>query len=231
MSIADVLKKITAGEELTDEDKGALESFDPSAFVSVEEANSKAAAARKEAEKKLADLTAAHTDLTKQFEAVSANKGTEAEQLQAKVGLLETNLGDMKAQLEAEKKAAEQAKRTGSLRAISSGLKWNRDLVDSDYEMDVLSKQFGDLSVDDLENKDVVGPVLKKLETERPKLFVAEGVGGSGDKSGGGQGGGSKVVASGTDLLQLAQKDPEAARAALDAAHEANRENRLEMKS
>lgn len=174
MDIKAILAKVAKGEALTDEEKAALAGFDPD-----KASDSKAAAARKEAEKQRDALKAQLADLeTKLEEAGNAGK-SEVEQLKSQLVKLTKAVEDQK-QL--------TVKAEGEKRTLLRGLKLDRIMsgikivegVDKDLPRLALEKAMSDLKDEDLDNETAVKPIVESFREKNKALLLDESGGGGG---------------------------------------------------
>lgn len=234
MTLKEIRDKLLKGETLTDEEKAILEAWDPDSRVdkteAQKEADRKAAAARKEAEAAVAQATEKATALEAKIKELEASTGTSEQQAEKKIELLTKQLGDLTAQIETEKQAAAAATRSSKMRQLASSLPWNADVADPAYQDLLMNSKFKDLSTDDLDNQTLVKPILDGLKEEKAALFTAKVPGGSGDHTTRPSAGGTTVV-EGDALLKTALTGTvEEAEKAVDAAHAAHRDGKLEIK-
>lgn len=188
MDIKAMLAKVAKGETLTDEEKAALAGFDPD-----KAADSKAAAARKEAEKQRDALKAQLAELEGKLEEAGSAGKSEVEQLKAQVAKLTKAVDD-------GKKAAETL--TGEKRALLRGHKLDRilggirlvDGLDASLPRLALERALAAVKDEELESDDVVKPILDKFRASNKAIILDESGGGAGTgrKDGAGAGSGGK---------------------------------------
>ena len=183
MEIKDIIAKITAGKDLTKEEKDALAAYDPDKAK-----NDAAAAARKDAEAK---AKAAQDELQKlKDEAEKAKKATddaakakmtEAEQLKAEIAKLSTGFKSLQDAKEASDKALAAAARKASIASIRDENKLRFiDGVDQALVNGAFSAAFDGL--EDLADKAQVAERVKTF-VERNKALVVDNSSGGGTGS------------------------------------------------
>lgn len=237
MNLADIKKKIAAGENLTDAEKKFLTEYDEEKVKS-----DAAAAARRKAEEKAAQLEKEKTDLQEQMKQVQAkldqqaNAGkSDVEKAQAQIESLSKQVSDLNGKLEDANKAQATMARQGKLSEIrrKNGIQFV-DGMDHDMLARSFENAFDGIDDTQLDNEDVI---KTKLETWRAmnKAAIVDNSGGPGSGGaphvGGGAGGGAeKVVMSEDDILKAAQSgDIEEAEKQLDAAQKAEDAGTLEL--
>jgi hypothetical protein len=187
MDIKAILAKAAKGEALSDEEKTALAAYDPD-----KAADSKAAAARKEAEKQRDALKAQLADLeTKLEDAGNAGK--------SEVELLKKQVEKLSKDLEGQKLAVTKAE--GEKRALVRGTMLDRimaglklvDGVDAALPRLALERALADVQDADLESEASVKPVLDEFRAKNKALLLDDSGGGGGTppKDGAGSGGGA----------------------------------------
>jgi hypothetical protein len=198
---------IAAGDELTDEVKAALAAYDPQAEIASAvkaQADTIAAAARKDEHAKLVAEQERATALQAQLDAAEANTGTEAEQQQKRYDALTQTIEKLTGDLTAEKESRAAAERTGTLQRLGSTLKFNAETVTGDYSSWLVQQALADVQTADLGNEAVVGPILATLKTSNPQLFAADVPSGTGGNGGSGAGGGGSQRVSEAAVLDAA---------------------------
>lgn len=185
MDIKTILAKVRKGEALTDEEKTALEAYDPDKV-----ADSKAAAARKDAEKQRDTLKAQLEELqAKLDEAGNAGK-SEVDKLKNQVEKLTKDIETHKAAVtkaEAEKRALVRGTK---LDRILGGMKFV-DGLDVTLPRLALEKALADVKDDDLDTEDTVKPILEAFRMKNKALLLDDSGGGGGTTPKGGAGSGN----------------------------------------
>ena len=207
MTYDEARKAIADGGELTDEVRAALAAYDPQAEIAAAvkaQADTIAAAARKDEHAKLVAEQERATALQAQIDAAAANTGTEAEQQKKRLETLTKTIESLTNDLKAEKESRAAAERTGTLQRLGSTLKFNADTVTSDYSSWLVQQALADVQTSDLGNEAVVGPILATLKAKNPQLFAADVPSGAGGNGGSGAGGGGVQRVSEAAILQAA---------------------------
>ena len=184
MKIKDILKKVSAGKELTEEEKQFLESYDPESDESrIPKTRLDAEIAKVKAEKERADsLEQQLADAQAKIEEAENAGKTEAEKtaaanaktlkaLQTQVDALTKERDDANAKLA-------KSERTAKISAIAG----KHNFSDSDYLDFLMNSQEVDL-----DDEGAVSGAMKKLGETRPELFKSTakpggGTGGNGGK-------------------------------------------------
>ena len=180
MEIKDIIAKITAGKDLTKEEKDALAAYDPDRVK-----NDAAAAARKDAEAKakaaldeLQKLKDEAEKAKKANEDATKAKMTEAEQLKAEIAKLSTGFKSLQDAKEASDKALAAAARKASIASIRDENKLRFiDGVDQALVNGAFSAAFDGL--EDLADKAQVAERVKTF-VERNKALVVDNSSGGG---------------------------------------------------
>ena len=197
MDIKAILKKIVSGEdELTDEERTALASAAIYTQDDLEEeANARAAKARKQSESKLikleSELDAKADALEEAKQAASKKPSNDAdEKMLAIKKEYETKLENMQAELETEHQ--EKAKRIrkeklGKIRSQVGFIDKDSDgnpLLDEGTIDAIIDRNFSEIDTDDLDRKAVVDPVVSALREKNPHLILDKSGGGTGHRQG-----------------------------------------------
>lgn len=185
MNIEQILKKITAGESLTDEEKTFLGSYDPKAAI-----DSAAAGARKEAEAKLAKANEANAELSKTLEALKAeNEGkkqsgnNDLAAAQNQISELSKSLEKMKADIAEKDKAVQLAQRKAALDGIrtKAGIQFAPGL-DPDMLNGSFERAFEGL--EDLSDETVIAQTVEAFKQRNAAAILDTSGHGSGAKPG-----------------------------------------------
>lgn len=174
MTIKDILAKVRKGEALTDEEKAALEAFDPDKV-----ADSKAAAARKEAEKQRDALKAQLAELEGKLEEAGNAGKSEVEQLKGQVAKMAKAVEDSKALV---------AKAEGEKRALVRSTKLDRIMgnlkivegVDQSLPRLALERVLADLKDEDLDVETAVNPLVEAFKAKNKAILLDQSGGGAG---------------------------------------------------
>lgn len=174
MNIKELLAKALKGEALTDEEKAALAAFDPD-----KAANGAAAAARKAAEKERDTLKAQLDELqAKLDEAGNAGK-SEVEQLKAQVAKLTKAVETAQAAATKAESDRKALLRGTKLDRIVGGLKFV-DGIDVSLPRLALERALADLKDEDLENADLVQPIVSGFMEKNKAILLDQSGGGAG---------------------------------------------------
>jgi ElaB/YqjD/DUF883 family membrane-anchored ribosome-binding protein len=173
MNIKDILTKVAKGEELSDAEKAFAQGYDP------DQETSNAAAARRKAEAKAAELQAMVDKLQKQVDDTGNAGKTEVEKAQGQIKTLSDQLAAVNKRLEeADKKVAAEA-RNGKLSQVmkEAGIQFvpgfDHDLLRSGF-----ARAFEAIGDDDLANANVIAPIVAKFKDANKAAIVAPGHGG-----------------------------------------------------
>lgn len=183
MDIKAILAKVRKGEALTDEEKAALEAYDPD-----KASNTAAAAARKEAEKQRDALKAQLAELEGKLEEAGNAGKTEVEQLKLQVAKLTKSVDESKAALTKAESEKRGLIRGSKLDRIMSGMKFV-DGLDVSLPRLALEQALANLKDEELDSEDAVKPIVEAFTTKNKALIL--------DQSGGGAGTGAKDGAGG----------------------------------
>lgn len=199
MNIKELLAKALRGEALTDEEKAALAAFDPDKAV-----NGAAAAARKAAEKERDTLKAQLDELqAKLDEAGNAGK-SEVEQLKAQVAKLTKAVETAQAAATKAESDRKALLRGTKLDRIVGGLKFV-DGIDVSLPRLALERALADLKDEDLDNADLVQPIVSGFMEKNKAILLDQSGGGAGTppKDRAGAGGGSSDPAKMSDAERV----------------------------
>ena len=188
MKLKDILGKLAKGEELTAEEKAFLTEYDPEKVT-----NDAAAAARRDAEKKLADAQTALDALKKQAEDLQKEKDEAEKKKQA--GMTEAQKREQafldltkkveSLEAEAAKAKAEAAKltRRNAIREAAkiAGISIAPGTVSENLFFGMLETHLADTDVADAE---LLTAKLDAFKTENKGIIAAPGTAGTGGKSG-----------------------------------------------
>ena len=157
MKISGILAKVVAGEELTDEEKVALESY--------EEPNLEAAVnakGKKERLKLEAQIAALNERLEeKEVEVEEASSGaSEMEKLQKQMEKLTAKFEGTQAALDQEKQAHAGTQRSNALKSVA--VPW-LESVPGAYRDTVMNDAFKDIDTEDLTDPDVIKPIVASI--------------------------------------------------------------------
>jgi len=178
MKIKDVLAKAAKGEELTEDEKAFIESYEEPDVEAV--ANARGKKERLKLEKKLTDLQERLDEKDAEIEA--ANEGSsELEKLQRQMEKLNAKYEKAEEALNAEKTAHAGTLRSNALKGLS--VNWMSD-VPGEYVDNVMSTAFKDIDTEDLADSAVTKPIIDTL-VESQARFINSGVqGGAGSGQG-----------------------------------------------
>ena len=190
MEIAEILKKVTAKETLTDEELEFLKKFDPNDASRIpKDRLDKEIEKRKAAEKNAGELNEQIEALKAKIEELETKGLGEAEK--AKIAS-DKEIAKLKKQVDDLTKAGEEAtakaaalERTAKIRDLATARKFK----DAEY-LDFRLKAQGI----DLEDETAVGKFFGDLEKSAPHLFDSTAKPGTGTSGGAGQGSGGNEV-------------------------------------
>jgi hypothetical protein len=201
MNIKEVLAKVGSGEELTDEEKAFIGSYEEPNLDAV--SNAKGKKERLKLQKKIDDMQAALDEKEVEIEEASAGS-SDLESLQKQIdklnGKQETTLAD----LTAEREGHAQTKRSNALKGVK--VDWMAD-VPMEYRDMVLGTAFDGIDTEDLGDVAVTKSIIDSI-TETQARFIS-----SGQKGGAGTGVGEdgKSLSTGKkwtrESIVAAQKD------------------------
>ena len=173
MKIGEIIAKVLKGEQLTDEEKKALGEFDLQKQI-----DSSAAAARKEAEQKAEAAKAEAAKLQKQIddlnETIKAkdNAGkTDLEKANEQVATFAKQLKDLESKVQAAESEKSALVRNQKLDAVLS--KAGIQFIDG-VDHGILKKAFAGMfdGIEDLDNEEVVKPVLNTFRVTNKGVIV-----------------------------------------------------------
>lgn len=174
MNIKEILAKLLKGEALTDAEKAFMAEYDPD-----KTADSKAAAARKAAEKERDTLRQKLIDLESQLEDAGNAGKTEVEQLKIQVAKMAKAV---------ETATAAAAKAEGEKKALVRGTKLDRimgglkfvDGLDASLPRLALERAMAELKDEDLDNEDTIKPIVDGFRSKNKAILLDESGGGAG---------------------------------------------------
>lgn len=176
MNIKDLIAKALKGEQLSDEEKKALESLDTDAIAAA--ARKSAEAKAKEKETKAAELEAKLAEALEKLESVGKS---EAEKSKAEQEKAAKNFAKLQAQLETLTREKGEIVRGHKLEKIVSGLKIVPN-VDRDLIAGMVKAKFASLKDEELDDESTVAPLLVNFRDANKALFLDESGHGSGAK-------------------------------------------------
>jgi hypothetical protein len=188
MNIKTVLAKVTSGEELSEDEKEYLTTYEEPNLEAV--SNAKGKKERLKLEKKASDLQALLDEKEAEIEEASAGS-TELETMKRQLEKLTVKSETMTAELTAERDGHSATKRSNALNGI--GVDWLSD-VPSDYRSMVMQKSFDGIDTEDLSDVAVTKPILDSI-VEAQSRFINSGQSGG---AGSGNGETGKPLGSGT---------------------------------
>lgn len=180
MKIEEVLAKVIKGEELTADEKAFAEKFETVDVDAV--ANSRAATARKDAEKKTAELQTQLETMKQQMDELRNKDLTADEKAKQATDKLLLELETVKAESVAAKAQNESMSRQHEIDKIYSGIKVING-VSPDLVRSALASTLTDV---DLTDKDTVKTKIDEFITGNQALIAADTGGGSGSTPPGG---------------------------------------------
>jgi hypothetical protein len=174
LKIKDVLAKVVAGEELTDAEKEALESYEePNLEAAV---NAKGKKERLKLQKQIDDLKEALAD--KDAEIEEANSGSsDIEKMQKQIDKLIAKSDAAETSLAAEREAHATTQRSNALNSLN--VPW-LESVPSNYRETVMRDAFADIDTEDLADGNVTAPILKSIIDGQKTFIQADTKGGAG---------------------------------------------------
>jgi hypothetical protein len=183
LDIKAILGKVAKGEPLSYEDKAALADYDPD-----KDANTKAAAARRDALKERDALKTRLAEMEAQLEEASQGGKSEVEKAQAQLAKLAKQVDDLTktgTALAAEKRALVRGHK---LDALMRGMKFV-DGLDPDAPRVLLERAIAAVEDADLDNEEAIKPILARFTAENKALLLDTSGGGAGTPPKGGQSG------------------------------------------
>jgi len=180
VKIADVLAKVTAGTDLSDEEKTFLESYkEPDGAAELAKVNAAAKRDRLKMEAKIAEMQTALEEA--QESAESSQAGDELAKLQRANEKLTAKLEKAQADLTAANEQHAKDMRTHAMSGMQ--LKW-LDGVSDKYKSAVLEEAFEGIDTDDLADASVTGPILEKIAADNANFIDSGASGGAGTGAG-----------------------------------------------
>jgi predicted RNase H-like nuclease (RuvC/YqgF family) len=185
MNLQAILDKLARGEELTDAERDFLKTHKLQ-----EDLDAAAANARRKAEERAQAAEAAKAEADQRAkeaqDALDAkeNEGKpELEKLQAQVEKLNEQIAERDAQIEALSKDKEGLTREAKLQSIfqAAGIAFI-DKVDGEAMSGLFKGQFGDLSLEDLDDADKTTPIVETFKTRNEAIIADTSGHGSGQE-------------------------------------------------
>jgi len=157
MKIGGILAKVVAGEELSDDEKTFLETYEePNLDAAV---NAKGKKERLKMEAKNAALQEQMDELKSELEEASSG-ASELEKMQKQIEKLTGKMESTQAALEQEKQAHSGTQRSNALKSVN--IPW-LESVPAAYRDTVTGDAFKDIDTDDLSDPDVVKPIVASI--------------------------------------------------------------------
>jgi len=182
VKIKDVLVKIAKGEELSEDEKAFVESYEEPDLDAA--ANARSKKERLKHEKAREDLQAKIDALEESAEELKAG-GSDLEKLQREVEKLTAKNEQATQLLDAEKTARAESQRGNALGKVQ--IPW-MDGVNESYRQTVLKTAFDGIDTDDLSDATVTGAIIEKIVAENASFINSGKSGGAGsgtDEKGG----------------------------------------------
>lgn len=174
MKIKDVLTKVATGEELTDEEKSFLESYEEPNVDAA--ANARGKKERVKLQKQIDDLKALIDEKNAEIE--EANSGaSDLEKLQKQIEKLTLKSEAAEKTLADERAAHANTVRSNKLKSLN--VPWMESVPNS-YRDTVIGDAFADLDTDDLDDPAIVKPILDSLIESQKNFIVADTKSGAG---------------------------------------------------
>ena len=174
MTIKEILAKVARGEELSDDEKTFIETYEEPNLEAVANAKGKKERLKKEA--KIAELQEMLAEKEAEIEDASST-ASEAEKLQKQFEKLNQKFEAAQTALEGEKSAHAQTMRSNALKSID--VPWMPNIAQK-YRDDVLSEAFDGIDTDDLMDADVVKPIIANIMESQKSFISASTVSGAG---------------------------------------------------
>ena len=233
MTLKDIQAKLKKGEDLTDAEKTFLAEYDDSKAV-----NDAAAAARRKAEDKQAELekekqtmTDQIADIQKKLDDKSSAGKTDLEKAQSQIEVLSKQITDLNTNLEKSTKTQTEMSRSQKIADIrrGAGIQFIPEL---DHKM--LNQSFSTAfdGIEELDNEDVIKTKVDTWQAmNKAAILDTSGNGaGSNPNGAGGSGDVKAVKLDGADLIKQALTgDLDEVEKALDAADAADGAGKLEI--
>jgi len=198
VKLKDLLAKLAKGEELGDEEKAFLESYEEPDIDAL--ANAKSKKERLKHEKERAELEAKLNELTESLEEAQTG-GSELEKLQREVEKISAKAEQAAQLLAAEKEAHAGTQRANALSKVA--VPW-LDGVNDAYKQTVMNSAFDGIDTEDLADAAVIGPVIEKIVAENASFINSgkSGGAGTGGEEKGAASGGTKITAENVSQLR-----------------------------
>ena len=198
MKLKDLLAKLAKGEELSEEEKAFVESYEEPDVDAL--ANARSKKERLKHEKERADLEAKLEELAESLEEAKSG-GSELEKLQREVEKI-----NAKAEQAAQLLAAEREAHAGTQRANALGkvaVPW-LDGVNDAYKQTVINSAFDGIDTEDLADASVTGPIVEKIVADNASFINSgkSGGAGTGGEEKGASGGETKITAENVSQLK-----------------------------
>ena len=219
-ALAELKKAEGDWSKLSDEARAAVMGYEPpdtSGLLTAEEADSRAARARRKAEKERDEIKAQLEELTEQAEELRNAGSTKKSDAEKQVEKLTRQLEKATADLDTTRKAADATARQAAIESLGSRIKW-MDGVAPGVRETLLKAQFAEVETDDLRDASVVDPIAKAFTDANPSLIQAGAGSGAGAmRSNGATGATGTQSINVAELMRKAKSDPDAILKSADA--------------
>jgi hypothetical protein len=174
LKIKDVIAKVASGEELTDDEKAFLETYEePNLDAAV---NAKSKKERLKLQKQIDDLKSSLEEKDAEIEEAGSDS-SDMEKLQKQIEKLTLKAEASETLLANERAAHATTTRSNALKSV--GVPW-LESVPQAYRDTVMKDAFNDIETDDLADKDVIAPILKGIIENQASFVAASTVSGAG---------------------------------------------------
>ena len=178
MKLKEILAKVTAGDELSEDEKEYLTTYEEPNLEAV--SNAKGKKERLKLEKKASDLQALLDEKDAEIEEASAGS-SEIETMKRQLEKLTAKSEATTAELTAERDGHSATKRSNTLNGLT--VDWMTD-VDVDYRSMVMQKSFDGIDTEDLSDVAVTKPILDSIVESQARFINSGQKGGAGSGNG-----------------------------------------------
>ena len=198
MNIKELLAKVAKGEDLSDEEKAFIESYEEPDVDALANARSKKERLKHEEKRKALEDQIA--ELSESLEEAKSG-GSDLDKLQREVEKLNAKIEQSQQALEAEKAAHATTQRANALSKVA--IPW-MDGVNDAYKQTVLNSAFDGIDTEDLGDASVIGPIVDQIVSDNAQ-FVSSGKNGgagTGSEDKGGSASAGKITAENVGQLR-----------------------------
>jgi hypothetical protein len=179
----EALKAVLGLDGLDADVKEALEGLDLSGMVTKDASDARAAADRRKAEKKLADALEKIETMQEQLDEAQDSGSSEVEKAQRELAKLTKRAETAEAKAQEVAEAMTTQARTIALGKVASQISF-ADKVSPTIRELAISEAFKSVDTEDLENPDLVAPMVQDFISSNEAIIVKTNAGGTGSQGG-----------------------------------------------